>query len=860
MSVWRGLQSAIFYYVSCAPCAEASYRKKRKRDAIRGRAERVELEREMGARLYRHPSPSSTNPHWATEIANGPTMTRGKRKGHATGQQDDSLKSRDSGGTQSTAGASRSNLASSVDLLPKAESRSGSQLKINPSQREDEELWGSSGSDPPLRSHLDGPSATHAPMRPPAVRTKDSSSSSVYHCYRNPPVNEKHPAIARKVHSREEVAWMLQPPPSPDVMKGKVQPRKPGSGSAGSKSRTTSAGSGTLSRPMSNEAIEQGSRSRVTSDVSLPLPAVAFYPDHPIDRPYEMSSGGLKTDRIDFASTPVKREKRKPSPLQLQPSEDSDGSTATVIRKRNLSLDDARIRGPKNTPSRPQLSTIMSDGTIPTETDIEFYTPASTPKENSIPETTTIRGQGEDSSESYDPDRRRSALVVKDGMKLLPDEKPPATKHITFNTTIFTASPGGGGALKRHSNLSGRQPVSHPPQDLDGEIDSSRHGSGASASSGPELFDSWYTPDFELGRWVHEHTKREFYTYLSETREPSNDSNGISFFTAAMLSHRHAYRLVFSSPPALRSEIVRRAFSTSPYHSPRLLHTAGGSLCRLPINTQIRSQSTTSATSTPLHHSPDHPPPHPDSTTPPPPRRLRRFLLTTTLVLLFSTAGFAMSAAPAADTINGFVNPPTDAESLTLYHATTPSEHTINDHILTHPLSVRLRAQEGMTESRPHLKIPESMRPHNLTGGTLLGEDKIVVPPLMFADKDAALPTLTSISYLGPALCGHPGIVHGGLLATMLDEGLARACFPALPNKVGVTASLKIDYRVPCPAESYVVLKAQTTKVEGRKAWVKGWIELLGEGDTEGTKLVEAEALFIEPKNAASMARVYSTQ
>ncbi|KAI7619631.1 hypothetical protein KC346_g4467, partial [Hortaea werneckii] len=131
-----------------------------------------------------------------------------------------------------------------------------------------------------------------------------------------------------------------------------------------------------------------------------------------------------------------------------------------------------------------------------------------------------------------------------------------------------------------------------------------------------------------------------------------------------MLSHRHAYRLVFSSPPALRSEIVRRAFSTSPYHSPRLLHTAGGSLCRIPINNQIRSQSTTSATSTPLHHSPDHSPPHPDSTTPPPPRRLRRFLLTTTLFLLFSTAGFAMSAAPAADTINGFVNPPTDAESL----------------------------------------------------------------------------------------------------------------------------------------------------------------------------------------------------
>jgi len=259
---------------------------------------------------------------------------------------------------------------------------------------------------------------------------------------------------------------------------------------------------------MSNEATERGPRSRVTSDVSLPLPAVAFHPDHSIGRPHDMSSGSPQTERIDFASTSVKREKRKPSPLQLQPSEDSDGSTTTVIRKRHLSYDDARIRGPKKTASRPQLSTIMSDSIIPTETDIDSYTPASTPKENSLPESTTIRGQGEDSSESYDPDRRRSALVVKDGTKLLPDEKPPATKHITFNTTIFAASPGGGGALKRHSNLSGRQPVSHPPQDLDGEINTTRHGSGGSAS-GPEMFDSWYTPDFELGRWVHEHTKRE---------------------------------------------------------------------------------------------------------------------------------------------------------------------------------------------------------------------------------------------------------------------------------------------------------------------------------------------------------------
>lgn len=218
-----------------------------------------------------------------------------------------------------------------------------------------------------------------------------------------------------------------------------------------------------------------------------------------------------------------------------------------------------------------------------------------------------------------------------------------------------------------------------------------------------------------------------------------------------------------------------------------------------------------------------------------------------------------MSAAPAVDTLNGFLAPPTDAETLSLFVPPNSRTEQINEHIKNSALAQKLRADPAYTESRPHLKIPEAMRNHNLTGGTLLGEDKLAVPPLNFADTDSELPSLIQFSYLGPSLCGHPGIIHGGLLATLLDEGLARACFPALPNKVGVTASLTINYKVPCPADSYVVLRAQTTKVEGRKAWVKGWIEILGDGEEEGVHVVEAEALFIEPRGAKNMARIYTS-
>jgi adenylylsulfate kinase len=164
----------------------------------------------------------------------------------------------------------------------------------------------------------------------------------------------------------------------------------------------------------------------------------------------------------------------------------------------------------------------------------------------------------------------------------------------------------------------------------------------------------------------------------------------------------------------------------------------------------------------------------------------------------------------------------------------------IEEFIQNHPVSVAMRSKPQYSESRPHLKIPKSQRSHNLTGGTLTGPGRVVVPPFVWSESGGK--SLVSISYLGTDLCGHPGIVHGGLLATLLDEGLARCCFAALPNKVGMTANLNINYRNPTPAGAFVVLRAKT---------VEGHIEtLVGEGE-KPVVLVEASALFIEPRQAA---------
>jgi hypothetical protein len=69
--------------------------------------------------------------------------------------------------------------------------------------------------------------------------------------------------------------------------------------------------------------------------------------------------------------------------------------------------------------------------------------------------------------------------------------------------------------------------------------------------------------------------------------------------------------------------------------------------------------------------------------------------------------------------------------------------------------------------------------------------------------------------------------------------------------------------------EQFLVLRARTVRVEGRKAWVEGWIETMpgieqgeeGEGrhlkGAQPEVLVTASALFIEPKGAGVSCDIY---
>lgn len=190
----------------------------------------------------------------------------------------------------------------------------------------------------------------------------------------------------------------------------------------------------------------------------------------------------------------------------------------------------------------------------------------------------------------------------------------------------------------------------------------------------------------------------------------------------------------------------------------------------------------------------------------------------------------------------------------------------------THPLTLSLRQSGTHIESRPHLTMPQQHREPHLIAGSLGNASQIPVPALYFFHTPSPSPnstsppshqtSLTSIFYISTHTTGHPGIIHGGLLGALLDEAFARCAARVFPDKIAVTANLAVDYRAPAVPGRVYVLTATTEKVEGRKAWVSGRLEMEiadGEGETMGERklVVEGKSLFVESRLSSEGDLVY---
>jgi uncharacterized protein (TIGR00369 family) len=87
---------------------------------------------------------------------------------------------------------------------------------------------------------------------------------------------------------------------------------------------------------------------------------------------------------------------------------------------------------------------------------------------------------------------------------------------------------------------------------------------------------------------------------------------------------------------------------------------------------------------------------------------------------------------------------------------------------------------------------------------------------------------------------GYPGIAHGGILASILDETGGRA-FMDDPNHFMVTAQLNVRYRKPVPTEKPLVVVGTAGDRRGRVSYAHSEIQ-----DVNGEVLAEAELVLVD--------------
>jgi acyl-coenzyme A thioesterase PaaI-like protein len=97
---------------------------------------------------------------------------------------------------------------------------------------------------------------------------------------------------------------------------------------------------------------------------------------------------------------------------------------------------------------------------------------------------------------------------------------------------------------------------------------------------------------------------------------------------------------------------------------------------------------------------------------------------------------------------------------------------------------------------------------------------------------------------LDQQMCYYDGKLFGGYLALLLDQILADCCqpTPAMTAYLNTTFVCSVSPGVP------IRLSAWPEKIEGRKIYLTGSIQVPGSGNGELIDAVKASALFIRPR------------
>ena len=98
---------------------------------------------------------------------------------------------------------------------------------------------------------------------------------------------------------------------------------------------------------------------------------------------------------------------------------------------------------------------------------------------------------------------------------------------------------------------------------------------------------------------------------------------------------------------------------------------------------------------------------------------------------------------------------------------------------------------------------------------------------------------VVSLPVVPEAFEGHPGFLHGGIIATLLDEAMSKAV-RALGTP-SMTRRMEVEYLRPVPSGAPLRIEGRVVRNEGRKHWAEAVVV-----NAEETALARGKGLFIE--------------